>query len=200
MTTDELRRLAKQALNDMKHEVRTFSRCTPLFRCYYADGQHQDFRLPPGGERLMNDGEAKEMLFDWFRKHTEAGGVDAWIFGTDQWQGRATEEGMKHREEWPKYQDSGFATLQKMGWCVVESVLGVTAQTETDVIWLQQCYVGGGRAEWIGPPQEMRTTQSDFGGRQKMWGATRADITGNTDLSADPDRPVGVELLCGRDK
>jgi hypothetical protein len=199
MNTDELRRIAKGALNDLKREVRTQSRCTPLFRCCYADGRHQDFHLPPGTEHLLNRGEAKEILFDVFRRHTAAGGVVAWIFGTDQWMARATDEGMQHREEWPKYQDHGFVKLQEMGWCVVESAIGITAQTETDVFWLHQVYVSGEHAEFIGPPQEKLASQKDFGGRQKMWGATKADITGAADMSASPDRPVGVELLVEHD-
>lgn len=196
MTLDDLRPHAKQILRDMRDEMRRTGNMRPLFRCYYADGGKQDFRLPPGTEALMNSGGAKEMLFDFLRKHTDAGGIEAWIFATDTFGGRATEEGAKHVAEFPQHTDTGFAKLAAMGWVVVEQLITLTMQTPTEVAMLQQCYVRNGPndLEWIGPPIEKRFPQEQFGGRQKMWGATPDDITG-----ADPRRKgaerIGLDAL-----
>jgi hypothetical protein len=194
MTFDELRHAARLLLRDLKQQKLRTGVISPVFRAYYTVGGHKDFTLPEGTEHLMDIGEAKEILFDMFRRFTAAGGVEAWLFATDVFYGRSTEEGVKHRDEWPQYQDRGFETLAKMGWVVVEEALMLTLQTEAEVSSIHQMYTTSPKLIWLGPPLDgPRTPQSEFRGRQKMWGATRDDITG-TDASRT-DGPAGIELL-----
>jgi hypothetical protein len=195
VTFDELRHTARLVLRNLKREKLRTGLITPLFRCYYTSGGHKDFKLPAGTEHLMDDGQAKEILFDMFRRYTAAGGIDAWLFVTDVFFGKATEEGLKHHpDEFGKYKDSGFRTLVKMGWVVVEECILATLQTETEVGFIQQMYVSSPKLIWMGPPLDTQFgPAAGFGGRQKMWNATREDITGKD--VARGEGPVGVDLI-----
>jgi hypothetical protein len=199
MTIEELEATAKDILRQLKHKVRRTETLSPVFRAYYKNGSHYDFKLPLGSESLMNSGEAKEILFDWFRRHTQEKPVVAWIFATDIFMAKATEEGIKHINEFEHYKDQGFVTLEKMGWVVVEEAIGINAQIETDVILMQQYYTRKPRLEFLGPPQTRIQPMDQFGGRQKMWGATELDITG-FDKSRTGAIEIGVDALTARKK
>jgi hypothetical protein len=194
MTFDELRHAARLLLRDLKQQKLRTGLVSPVFRAYYTGGGHKDFTLPGGTEHVMDDGRMKEILFDMLRRFTAAGGVEAWLFATDVFFAKTTEEGIKHIDEFTQHQDRGFTKLAKMGWVVVEESLLLTLQTEAEVGFLKQMYTTSPKLIWLGPPlEDQRGPQSEFGGRQKMWGATRDDITGR-DVSRS-DGPVGVELI-----
>ena len=194
ITADQLREKAMQAMRDAKQEIKRTGNLRPLFRAYFADGKSTDMKVPESCGHLMNIGEAKEILFDWLRQFTSKLHVEAWIFVVDQYRAQATEEGMKHTDEWPKYQDTGFETLQKMGWVMTEEILNIVAQTATDVLMVHQVYVREPKLEWIGPPQIVPMAQSQFSGRMKMYGATTEDITGFDPTRRDAKK-IGLDLL-----
>jgi hypothetical protein len=178
----------------MKHQARTGKHVRHVFRAWYPDGKIRDFSMPQGTEQLMDDGMSKEILFDFLRAVTRANNIQVWIIGSDMYFARQTEEGAKQPlEVYQSKTDHGFKELQRLGWAVVEELFQIVAQTPEQVLMLQQFYVREPRLEWIGPPQEIILPQSQFGGRLKMYGATRDDITG-----LDPTRksgPAGLDLL-----
>ena len=174
MNLDELRGKARQALRDFKLEAITKHQVTPSFRGYLSDHSSKLFELPKECQRLMDSGIAKEIMFDYFRQAGRAGDVIAWIFCAD---GTCVLQG---------------GTRQTGG--VTEKALIVTGQTEADVLIIQQFYVLEPQLTWIGPPLEQVYRQDQFGGRQKMFGATRADITGRDPARANAKR-IGIEII-----
>ena len=170
---DDLRGKARQALRDLKHEAITKIQVTPSFRGYLIDHSSKLFELPKEFQRLMDSGLAKEVMFDYFRQAGKAGGVIAWVFCAD---GMCLLEG----------------GTRQTG--VTEKALIVTGQTEADVLIMHQFYVLEPQLTWIGPPLEQVYRQDQFGGRQKMFGATRADITGRDPARANAKR-VGIEII-----
>lgn len=180
MTQEDLTKLAKSVLQDLKHQLRHGDNVTPLFRSVWADGRIKDWVMPEGTEILLNDGAAKNLIFGFFRRVTaEDPGIDAWVFATEIFQGRATEEGRKHTQaEFNQHTDRGFAKLQQMGWVVVEDALLVNAQTATDVVFCQQAFTRKPVFAWLSPVQVNAVPASQFGGRQKMWGASAEDEVG----------------------
>lgn len=189
MTLDRLREIANRTMRDLKQDLSRNGNVAPYFQAHFQEGPPKQFPMPPGTEDLMNNGRAKEILFDLFRDVTPRAKVTAWVFGTDMWCGKETEEGMKHRHEIDANTDAGFKKLEDLGWMKVYEAVMVTAQTETDVLMLRQYYVRHQeqrRVDWVGPPEEILIKQEAFRGRQKMWGATFEDVTG-----FDPTRKHG---------
>jgi hypothetical protein len=189
-----LQQLSRDHMREAKREIERTDTLRPLFRAYYENGSHYDFLLPAGTEHILSDGRSKEILFDFLRRHTIDKHVAAWVFLTDVYSSKSTPEGAKHLEEFDKYQDTGFETLQKMGWVTVTEALLVLVQDGNDVVTYTQPYSRKPRINWLGPPEEKVMKQDDFGGRQKMYGATTSDIVGQ-DRSRDTSGPVGVELM-----
>lgn len=190
-----LRQLCRSHMKEAKRELERTQNLRPVFRAYYENARHYDFQMPEGTEHIMNHGRAKEVLFDFLRKHTTKTNVLAWVFVTDIFYAQSTPEGVKAGfEEMRKHQDRGFETLKRLGWVTVEESLLITAQNADEVILYTQPYSRKPEINWLGPAHEKCMAQADFGGRQKMFGATTSDVVGN-DPSRDTSGPVGLDLM-----
>lgn len=195
----DLREISRAHMKEAKRELERTQNLRPVFRAYYAD-YHYDFQIPEGTEHIMNHGESKEILFDFLRKHTTKTDVLTWVFVTDIFYAMSTPEGVKAGfEEMRRHQDRGFEKLKKLGWVTVEESVLITAQNADDVILYTQPYSRKPEINWLGPAHEKHMPQSEFGGRQKMYGATTSDIVGS-DPSRDTSGPVGIELLDKEDR
>jgi hypothetical protein len=186
MTPDveALRAYAKSGLRDMKRELALHYRTPePLLRMIYADGAHYDFHIPEEAGDLMNEGLAKEILFDFLRRAGEKAGAVAWVI--------ATEVHYAHGEG---AADSGRSIQEHPS---REDAICVTAQTATDVLWLTAVFVrdeARRSVTWIGPPLERALPQAEFSGRLKMFGATPEDVTGYSPQRKGAKR-IGLDAL-----
>ena len=141
-------------------------------------------RLPFPDElgSLMNNGQAKDVLFDGVRKVVQQSGADAVIFGSDTWQAETTEEGSKHYDtpEWKELHDTGFVKLVQRGWVKRSECFTVTAQTAAGVLIIQQKYqrLGSGMIQLLDSKRNW-FDQAHFGGRQKMFGDLRWEKLGS---------------------
>ena len=99
--------------------------------------------------------------------------ADGVIFATDTWVGETTPEGQKHYDtpEWKELHDFGFVKLVQRGWVKRSEAFTITAQSATDVLLVQQKYqrLGSGMIQLLDGKRRW-INQSDFGGRQKMFG------------------------------
>jgi hypothetical protein len=150
---------------------------SPVFSVHTPGEGWHDYHLPPGTEHMLNIGEAKDAIFGWFRDLVQRDGCDSLLFSTDAWKAVATEEGMKHKDEYKANMDRGFKKLLKLGWVTRVEVFMVVIQTATDVLMASQMYSRLSRAkiELVGPVERDWTTQDDFRGRQKMFGDLRKE-------------------------
>ena len=194
MTLDELKREAGLALASIKTQIDEFHHLEPLCMLHWplnpgrtrfgrmlhgavTPGEWSRFPFPGP---LLDSGDAKRILFGIIRDIVHDTGVDGVVFGTDMWGATCTQEGFKHKDEWDRHIDTGFAKLVKMGWAVRCQLVHVTAQSASDVVMMQHCYQrkSGGRVQWLGDTQSDVISQSEFGGRQKMFGDLREENLG----------------------
>ena len=129
--------------------------------------------FPKDLEFLMNDGKAKDRIFGAVRLMVQKYAADGVIFATDVWRPETTAEGMKHYDtpEWKELHDTGFVKLLQRGWVKRTEAFCVTAQSSTDALIITQNYqrIGSGMIQLLDCKRHW-FAQSDFGGRQKMFG------------------------------
>ncbi len=171
MTKEALEAEANRMITGAKYHLESRDQIQPMFRVHDSQGW-RDFTMPPGTEVLLNSGDAKKLIFNFFRDYVRITGADGVIFLTDAWAAVTTPEGMKHVDtpEWQALQDSGFVSLIQRGWVTRQEVIAVTAQMETEVLVVQQAYQRQGRAIQLLQAKRYWVPQSDFGGRQKVFG------------------------------
>jgi hypothetical protein len=153
---------------------------TPMILLHTAARGWTPYPMPPGTECLLNDGESKDVIFDFFRHAVQQMRCDAVLFATDSWHGEATKEGEKYYEtpEWYENNDSGFVKLQRLGWIKVTEAITITVQTESDVLFVSQAYQRLGDCIQLLECKRQWGSQSEFGGRQKMFGDLREENLG----------------------
>jgi len=205
MMLDELKREAALAMASLKTQIDELHQLQPLCMLHWplnpastSHGKMLKAAVTPGDWTrfpfpgpLLDSGDAKRVLFQIIRDIVHDTGADGVIFGTDMWGASATKEGIKHGEnEWNRQVDTGFAKLVKMGWAMRHQLINVTAQTEGDVVLMQHGYqiTGGGRVRWLGETHTGVIPQSEFGGRQKMFGDLRAENLGEPPEGSPAER------------
>ncbi len=156
--------------------AQTFPRISGLLRLA-TPGQWKRFPIPGP---VLDSGDMKQILFDFFRGLVRQTNADGIIFATDMWAGKVTPEGMKHIKEIDKHVDRGFEKLVRKGWVTRGKALQVTAQTATDVVMMQHGYQrrSSGAIQWLGETRSIVAPQSAFSGRQKMFGVFTRDTLG----------------------
>jgi len=194
MTVEALKREAMKVMASMKAQIETLNEADPICMLHWpldlaASGKKLFHPAMTPGEwsrfpilgSIMNSGDAKREYFGAVRELVRYTGADGVIFATDVWGAQLTDEGRKHgQQEWNSHVDTGFAKLVRMGWATRVQAIHITAQSKTDVVFVDQEYhrEGRGRAQFL---HEVRTRvgpQSEFGGRQKMFGDLREENLG----------------------
>jgi len=176
----DLRKLADAAAKEIRRESRKTRSPTAYFLAVHSAEYGARFRLPKDAAWMMNSGDGKVLLFSGFREMRD---VAVWVFGSEVWLAKRTPEGAKHSpKEHDAHMDSGFKTLQKMGWATVTEALVIVAQNVEEVVQVTQPFIrkpGSGDIQLCGPPEVQAMAQADFGGRIKMFGdVTEADVQG----------------------
>ena len=181
--------MTKQELENQANAILSAAKATvelqgdfPMTILIHRSGEWRRLPFPEEAHVLLNDGSAKDQIFGAVRQVVEELGIDGVIFATDTWVGEATPEGMNHVDspEWKELHDFGFVRLAQRGWVIRCEAFTITAQSATDVLLIHQKYqrltsgtvqlLKGSRA-WFG--------QSQFGGRQKMFGDLRWENLGS---------------------
>jgi hypothetical protein len=177
MTKDELTAEANRLITGAKNELEKTGDYTTLWRIHYS-GEWHDFPLPAFAAPLMNNGDAKDRIFGFFRLLVEAKQADGVLFGSDTWMGEVTPEGNKHinTPAWRENTTHGFAKLIQLGWIKREEALIITAQSETDILLITQPYrrLSGGRIQLLQARRNWNT-QKTFKGRTKMFGELKPE-------------------------
>jgi len=179
MTRDELGFQANRIIAAAKASLELQSEFAPVFMLHGPQGWVFE-TMPAEARILLNDGESKRVIFDFFRQVVKANRCDAVLFATDTWHGEATEEGMKHvnTAAWEDNHDFGFVKLQKLGWVTVKEAITITVQTESDVLIVSQAYQRLNDCIQLLDCKRQWGAQSTFGGRQKMFGDLREENLG----------------------
>jgi len=148
---------------------------------------HNEWRrlpFPPELQSLMNNGKAKDLIFEAVRITAQKSGADGVIIASDAWRAETTPEGWKHYDtpEWKELHDFGFVKLVQRGWVKRSEVFTITAQTATDALIIHQAYqrLGSGVIQLLDCKREW-FDQSRFSGRQKMFGDLRHENLGSED-------------------
>ena len=157
----------------------------PMTILLHKSGEWRHLPFPEEASVLLNDGTAKDLIFGAVRQIVQSNQIDGVIFATDTWIGENTPEGLKHYDtpEWKELHDFGFVRLVQRGWVKRSEAFTITAQSATDVLLIHQKYqrltsgtsgtvqlLKGSRG-WLG--------QSQFSGRQKMFGDLRWENLGS---------------------
>jgi hypothetical protein len=154
----------------------------PVTILIHVSNKWRVFPLPKELEPLMNDGKAKDLIFGAVRVIVQKSAADGVIFATDVWRAETTTEGMKHYDtpEWKALHDFGFEKLLQRGWVKRTEAFCVTAQSATDALIITQTYqrTGSGMIQLLDAKRQW-IAQSDFGGRQKMFGDLRWEHLGS---------------------
>ena len=138
--------------------------------------------FPEEAGQLLNNGSAKDVIFGKIREIVQDLAADGCIFATDTWIGQITPEGQKHYEsgEWNAAVDAGFVTLTARGWATQSQGITVAAQSSTDVLLIEQKYqrLASGLVQLLTGKRRWMD-QSQFSGRQKMFGDLRWENLGS---------------------
>lgn len=129
---------------------------------------------------LLSSGEAKDHLFQFWRDRCADPAVEAFACGSEAWGYQENEIGEKFRKSNPRAHrsmiDSGFVTLISFGHGERCEMFTVAAQDRERAVLMHRTFVRtDGVITWTGEPVTREIPQSDFKGRQKMWGDLRPE-------------------------
>jgi hypothetical protein len=172
--------MAQTALSQIKAEMERTGNSTPVFLVRLPDGKIQKLPFPEQAGRLMNDGVAKDMIFGAIRMIVQESGMTAVCFATEAWSGKQTEAGRNvPREEFLKAtRERGFQRAVDRGWVVRQECIIVTIQTAEMMRTITQAFARDEEARiivYLDEPEIRDAPQSDFAGRQKMYGDLREE-------------------------
>lgn len=151
---------------------------------YDVSGNEVDrMEVPSSAGRLLNIGSAKGLIFALLRERCQQPGIAACLMLSDVFMGKLTPAGeLQTDEQINMHVDLGFTKLVALGWATVTEMLQVVAQTPEHVLLLSQAYTRDvtdpSKVTFTPKPTEKLSSQQDYGGRTKMWGATEADAEG----------------------
>jgi hypothetical protein len=177
--TDDLITLAELALAEMRRRL-VNDESLPLFMAREPDGQILTIRTPPDCGKLMNDGQAKDAIFGWFRACVKRNGWTAFIFASEAWYSESTPEGIALGEQQlcDLIHDTGMEAVVKAGLMTRSEVVMVSVQTKTRVLMVRQTFTRERRRVIFGERDSYETGIDEFVGRQKMYGDLREENLG----------------------
>ncbi|HEY1897026.1 MAG TPA: hypothetical protein VGG62_12165 [Terracidiphilus sp.] len=180
--TDEkdFQMMAKTALAHIKDGMERTGGSMPVFMVRNPDGKVEKISLPKELGKLMNSGDAKNMLFDGMRQIVKHKGITATCFATEAWMGETTQAGrlVSPKEFDAATRQRGFQAAVDRGWVIRRECVVVVLQTEEVMRSISQQFERDEEAQeirWIGEPVTHTTPQSHFKGRQKMYGDLREE-------------------------
>ena len=127
---------------------------------------------------MLSDGDAKTRLFGTVRQYAQRTGAVSVVFGTEAWVGKSTPKALAlSEEEFKGLVDTGFEKLMSMGLVEREEAVVATAQDADAVVVATQTFrrLGNGEPYSYGEVDVKDFPQSDFRGRQKMFGDLREE-------------------------
>src|SRR5215471_7723923 len=95
MTREALEFRVDGVIAAAKDQIEMTGDFSPLFLLHYDSDWHP-FRMPKRTQGLLNSGDAKRVLFAFFRRLVADSNADAAIFTTDTWVATVTLEGLPH--------------------------------------------------------------------------------------------------------
>ncbi len=181
MTREELEHAANELIAAAKATAEQQG-CFAVTILIHAEERWQRLPFPQELVPLMNNGQAKDAIFGALRQTIQQTGADAVIVGSDSWHAQTTPEGKKHfnTPEWDELIDFGYCKLVERGWVIRREVFLISAQNVNEVLILQQPYerIDSGRIQLLDSTRNW-VAQSDFTGRQKMFGDLKWENLGS---------------------
>lgn len=176
---NDLRTMSHRLLKEAKRELEQRGAITPAFIVHEKDGTFRKFEMPGKFAELMNSGPAKGAIFGHLRQYIQEHEADGCIFVTDTWMTIANLKAHNlSREEFERiYRERGAEELVKRGVAERIEALCITIQS-ADFVWtLTQPYGRDERLKLItfGSLDEKKSPQTQFSGRQKMFGDLRPE-------------------------
>jgi hypothetical protein len=173
-----LHELAELALKIARADLKRTKGADPVFVLAYPDGSTRQLpseKLAP----LMNEGRAKDAIFDAARLIVRQTGAVAAVFCTEAWMGRSTGAARNIPvEEFKRLsREHKFETLVQMGMVERTEVIVATAQDAHSVTVLSQGFrrQADGAVYSFGEVDVKKIPQAEFEGRQKMFGDCRRE-------------------------
>jgi hypothetical protein len=154
----------------------------PMMIVMHINSRWQRCPFPDELGSVMNNGKLKDLLFQGLRDIVQQMPADGIVIASDTWHAETTPEGFKHHDtpEWRKLHESGFDKLVQRGWVKRWEAFVVTAQSATDALIVRQKYqrLPSGRVQLLDCRRDW-FSQSEFGGRMKMFGDLRWENLGS---------------------
>lgn len=174
----ELVEIAERVLAEARRELENTGRVDPSFWFQLPDGRLALAQLSGDDAEIMNSGDAKNALFAFLRWLVEQRKATATVFLTDSWYSKSTAAGAalgaKRLEEF--YEKHGREETARRGYIKLSEALVIVVQTPEKVLTLTQTYerASKNRIEFVNR-DVMQSAQSEFSGRQKMFGDLRKE-------------------------
>lgn len=175
MTRDEeLEHLADFVLRMAQADLELSGSVTPIIAVRTKDGKIEDLKFPAKFGNVVNNPEAKEVLFGGLRKMAAALGWTAVIFGGEAWIGVQTEAGMKlPPEEFLRIMresESGLGTAESLGLIRRMEAIHITVQTPSGAMSVTQEFFRDAGKITYGELFKQTHGVDDVAGRSKMFG------------------------------
>jgi hypothetical protein len=159
--------MASVALGLMRAYIDRTGTTLPVFLFRHADGRIQRLPFPEKAGGLMNDGVAKDKLFQFVRQVVHTEDITAVCFAHEAWRGLMTEAGSKvPRKEFEKAtRERGFQKAVDLGWVQRSEVIAITIQTAEAVRIIWQIFERDEKARTItliGGPEVHDFPQTKF--------------------------------------
>lgn len=171
--SEELFRLAEIGLAMAKRDLQRTGGVKPLFIFRLPDGKTTQLALPEYLADVMNDGGAKDMIFDFMRRRRIKLQATATVFVTDSWRGEVSAKEHKQADITELLSRHGFDGLVKLGIIKPVEAATVSVQTEEWSLTLSQTYERHETTrsiKWL-EVSLMQYPQKDIDGRTKMFGS-----------------------------
>jgi hypothetical protein len=175
--TAGLRDLAVHALLIAKKELTRTFQVTPFFVFREPTGILTRFIVPDPA--IMNDGKGKDALFGKVRKIIREDQIEAVMFVSDCWFGKATEKAlsMPQEEFLAATRERGFETALAQGLITRSEAITVSVQNPVRAMLVNQLYDRDVARRLITYREVsvMEMAVDEFSGRQKMYGDLREE-------------------------
>jgi hypothetical protein len=174
--TDELRSLADIALRMAERDLEQSGNVRLVIALRLPNGSIDNLPLPDRAGELMNYGEAKDILFGGLRDYAASVGATAVIIGTEAWVGRTTEKGRVLLQASPdEYKrmtrQAGFQDAVDAGLVERREAVVITVETPERCMILTHVFERTLERKIVWHERtQIEARQSEFAGRQKMFG------------------------------
>jgi len=171
-SSSELLKLANHALLQAKAQLDLQGDLPPIFILRTKNGQLHRLPMSPELAQLMDNGDAKDMIFGSIRRMVQESKCTASVFITDGWVYPPTDKKKKlSTDEQNALLDyNGTAWMHENGYLWKVEMLVCTVQTAERALIRRVAYERTPYGVNLSPPEDWEMPIDDFGGRQKMFG------------------------------